>query len=542
MAGIDQMLRMRAHQLFPPEEPSSSPYETGAASWGPLECTETTYRVYEKSPTVQGALPEDNLEAVFSILRDDEIEYRDHHHCFPNDARPLASCALVSSVWRALTSRHLFRDIVFTRRSALRGSCDNLAHDPTCCSPVCRSSSNEPTSRPESGTRPAKTLLSLLHFLRESPVLRRYVRTLRLRTSPLDVRNGPPDPVDATIVLNILRALPRAAVLHLEDIILSPSPATALREAPPLEHLTLSSCQGLTRLLASQIIATLSCFRRVRRLRIVHLWEQCSWRDPPSNADRGTPLPLSIDQFEFERVKFMDGDVFAFLAASATLGAIVRTTLPTDRTSAAQLRRFIQALGPRLAHLDFTLRIRDAPCPTTMILASVNPSVLQDPTTGAALDLSECTSLRTLKFRLNLTPAKLVQDLTLTVVPMLHSLRALRPRLPPVALTIVTYLDEMLRELDGAHVAGPVCHALEQVEEAILELQGLGAVDSTTFELEVAPALRSPPIDERVAQAKGLLRMRFSRCDACGDLQVAVVRVGAARVNVHWGGRYDISW
>ncbi|GJE98651.1 hypothetical protein PsYK624_148860 [Phanerochaete sordida] len=385
--------------------------------------------------------------------------------------------------------------------------------------------------------RQGKSLASFAEFVRRSPHVQRHARSLRLRTSPLDVRDELDQPVDAATVLGLLGILPRVTVLHLEDITLArTTPSTPLPPAPPLEHLTLSSCQGLKRASASCILQTLQHFHHISRLRLTHLYEECPWlaRSAPVLAQ----LQLSVHTFELERTKFIGDTVLSFLAASAAGPATVRATLPTDVTTAPRLRRFVKALGPRLAHLEYSLRIRDVPCPTTLLLAGIDPTPA-DHVVGAALDLGAASGLRTLRLALSLARAKLIPDLVRTATPTLASCRALRGA--PFALVLVAPLGEVLEEL--AFLEEDAREAFKRLEDVLVDLVGRERVERVVFELEVWPAVDDGEVGDKVGRAEELVRAIFPRLDASDGLRVVQnARTEAPRVNVFWGGRYDVPW
>lgn len=540
--SLAAVLRARARGLRPLEQPSRWTSRAELPLSVPAVSKQRHRISYRGLPSTRGILPEDILEGIFTILREDERQYWEYHHHFPNDERSLAACALVSRLWKSLSQRHLYRDLVYTRGRIVKGACEIAGHQAALCDPLCNCFCH--LSLEQQLRIPPKRLESFLHFLREAPHLRRYVRSLRLRTSPLDVRECPVDIIQAGIVLDILGMLSNAKDLHLEDIALTPRPVSIPSQAKisSLESLTLSSCEGLTYAQASRTLDTLSHFDQVTKLRLVHLWDRRTDINPSQDSAIIFMSSLKVGTIELERTKFMGDDLYAFLVNSAESHITVRTTLPTDRFSALRLRRFIDRLGPRLEHLEYSLRVRDVSCPATLLLAAVMASP-PDPATGGSLDLSGCTRLRTLRLSLALDPGTLALDLNLAVIPTLASLRGLGSEAEPLELTLAVALGEVLETLPVAAGTPSRC-ALARLEDAVAELHGLGRVSNALIELEIPPTPEDiPRPDDRVARANHVLKALFPRLDARGSLVVATAaKASPPRVNAFWGGRYDAPW
>ncbi|GJE98671.1 hypothetical protein PsYK624_149060 [Phanerochaete sordida] len=422
--------------------------------------------------------------------------------------------------------RHLLRTLVFTRGTVMNGVRGTLSnHNPHQGAVSC-------DDLPLNPQRPQKDPRAFSEFICQSSNVQQYVRTLRLRTSLLGVGVEAEEPVDANVLLGLFKILPRLTTLHLEDIVLSP-PSLSGAPLPPtlsLEHLTLGSRLGCAPISASHILDTLSHFRYIGRLRLIHLWEE---PQPSTSAPNLSVSHPAVETFEFERCRFLGDAIFTFLADCAAERVTVRTTLPTDVLSAQKLNQFVTALGARLAHLEYTFRVRDMPCPMTLLFAGFDSAA--HPGGGAALDLSSCTSLGTLRVALDLAPARLASDLASTLVPTLASLPALPRGTPPLALTLAASLGDVLA---GQHLEDRTS-VFAQLEDAVLELLGSGRVAGLTFEIEVA---RGVP-DSRMAEGSETVKALFPRLNASDDLHVIeVAKAGAPRVNAYWGGRYDAPW
>ncbi|EKM52268.1 uncharacterized protein PHACADRAFT_211540 [Phanerochaete carnosa HHB-10118-sp] len=342
-------------------------------------------------------LSEDDLDIVFSILQEDRIAEWDTLRLFGPAHRTLMACASMSRSWRVLAQRHLFRDLVLTYGVVIAENCNGMRH--TACSGYgCSCHLNERTG--------ARRGLSAFHrFLVESPHIRRYARSLRIRASP---RVHERKEMDAALLSQVLAELPGLNDLYLEETSLLLSRSVRAQTSPPtgilaLERLTLTF-QHARSFYQDSVPRILAQCHRVQHIRLLGM---VGWNGSPTpgRTSMGPPEPhLEVESVDIEISKPPGGKVFKYLAVA------------TQRLRSIQVNKIAhpEVMDDLQALLDAT---------HAKLERFVYGDMTADQSWDKGPDLSRCTNLVSVEIILDLGCITTGQELQHVINPMLSSLQ-----------------------------------------------------------------------------------------------------------------------